>query len=54
VEQNGRGFNGVDATFGSSLAQQVLAGRTLTLKQLRAAQQMLKKYTNQLSLLGIK
>lgn len=47
-ENNGRGFNGVDAPFLSSLAQQHLRGRQLTSKQLFAARKCLKKYSGQL------
>jgi len=45
---NGRGFNGVDAAFGSSLARQVLDGRALSIKQLDHARKMVKKYVRQL------
>jgi hypothetical protein len=45
---NGRGFNGYDAAFGTSLAKQVLDGRTLSARQIEAARKMAKKYVRQL------
>jgi hypothetical protein len=45
---NGRGFNGADAAFGTSLAKQVLAGRYLSNKQLVFARKMVIKYAKQL------
>lgn len=47
-EDNGIGFNGCDAKFGSSLAKQLIAGRCLSVKQLSAAQKMMRKYAGQL------
>jgi SWI/SNF-related matrix-associated actin-dependent regulator 1 of chromatin subfamily A len=49
--QNAMGFNGLDAQFGSSLAKQLLANRTLSQKQLVAAEKMLRKYKRQLSVM---
>jgi len=46
--KNGRGFNGLDANFGSSLARQVMAGRRLSPKQLQYARKMAHKYAGQL------
>jgi hypothetical protein len=46
---NGVGYNGVDAHFASSLAQQLRAGYTLSPKQLNAARKMMKKYCGQLT-----
>ena len=45
---NGRGFTGTDARFGSSLAKQLLSGRTLSDRQLVSARRMMKKYAGQL------
>ena len=47
-EDNGQGFTGCDAPFGSSLAKQLLAGRLLSIKQQAGAQRMMKKYAGQL------
>lgn len=49
VHENGIGFNGVDAPFGTSLAQQLLAGSELSTNQLNAAYKMLGKYHKQLA-----
>jgi hypothetical protein len=46
---NGVGFNGTDGKFLSSLAKQVLQGRTLTEKQLTHARKKLIKYSGQLA-----
>jgi len=54
---NGRGFNGRDANFGTSLAKQIIAWNTgeskysypLSLKQLEAARRMVYKYAGQLT-----
>jgi len=46
---NKKGFNGVDASFGTSLAEQCMKGRELSEKQLAAARKMLKKYVTQLT-----
>jgi SNF2 family DNA or RNA helicase len=51
--QNTRGFNGVDAAFGTSLAEQVMKGKGLSDRQYRAAEKMLKKYRKQLKEDGI-
>ena len=48
-EQNGRGFNGFDAPFLSSLAEQVIKHGTLSEKQLTYARRDLVKYAGQLS-----
>ena len=48
VVQNGVGFNAFDAGFGSSLAEQAIAGR-LTAKQVGSARKMLRKYARQIS-----
>ena len=45
---NGRGFNGFDAPFGTDLAKRVLAGGSLSERQLLAARRMVKKYARQL------
>lgn len=47
--RNGMGFNGTDAAFGTSLAQKVLRGWTLSEKQLAAGRRMVKKYWKQLA-----
>src|SRR3990167_4709507 len=47
-ELNGRGFSGVDAEFGSSLARQVLAGRRLSPRQLKFGRRIARKYARQL------
>lgn len=49
VYQNDVGFNGADAGFCSSVAQQLLAGRPLTDKQLAVLQRILPKYYRQLA-----
>jgi hypothetical protein len=48
-ELNGRGFNGRDAHFGSSLAKWFMANQFLTWKQLAAARRILPKYRRQLA-----
>lgn len=48
IELNGRGFNAIDATFLSSLAEQVLKGRILSAKQVLIAQLRLRKYQHQI------
>jgi superfamily II DNA or RNA helicase len=50
---NGRGFNSADAGFLSSLAEILLAGRSLTPKQEAAAARALQKYAGQLKEGGI-
>lgn len=49
VYENGVGFNGVDASFGTSVAEQLLKDRPITRKQLDVLQRMLPKYKNQLT-----
>jgi hypothetical protein len=49
---NGQGFNGTDAKILSSFAKQVLAGRTLSPKQLNIAFKKLPKYAGQLMKVG--
>jgi hypothetical protein len=46
--QNGQGFNGRDAAFGSSLARWIQSGRRLSQKQLGHAFKMLPKYAGQI------
>ena len=45
---NGMGFNGVDAPFGSSLAVQYLERGSLSTKQTACARKMIRKYAGQL------
>lgn len=49
---NARGFNGMDAEFGTSIAKQILAGRNLSPKQISAARKFLRKYAGQLALVA--
>lgn len=51
-KHDGQGFNGIDTTFGKSLAAQVRAGRTLSVKQIRAGGKMLQTYRKQLEAAG--
>ena len=44
---NGIGFNGTDANFGSSLAKQYLERGTLSPRQIECARKMVKKYWKQ-------
>ena len=53
VSKDGQGFNGRDAEFGHSLANQIQAGRTLSPKQRTAAVRMLNTYKKQLGRAGI-
>ena len=53
VSKDGQGFNGRDAEFGHSLANQLEAGRTLSPKQRAAATKMLTTYKKQLGRAGI-
>jgi transcription initiation factor IIE alpha subunit len=46
---NKMGFNGADAPFGTSLAEQIMKGRTLSDNQLATARRMLKKYVKQIT-----
>ncbi len=47
-KDNGMGFTGCDARFGSSLAKKLLAGYPLTINQSIAARKMMRKYAGQL------
>ena len=47
--QNGEGFNALDASFGSSLAEQVIGEGRLTTKQVGAARNLLRKYVGQIA-----
>ena len=47
-ESNGVGFNGVDGHLLSSFAEQVLGGRTLTVKQVAILYKKMPKYARQL------
>jgi hypothetical protein len=47
-EDNGVGFNGIDAYILSSFAKQIKAGKTLSVKQLAIAQKKMPKYARQL------
>lgn len=49
VEKNGIGYNGFDAKFFSSLAQQIQSGRTLSQKQIAFARKGIMKYSKQLA-----
>ena len=49
VEHNGRGFNALDASFGSSLAKQVVGGRKLSPRQIQCGRKMAIKYAGQLT-----
>lgn len=49
VEQNGQGFNGVDASFGSSLAVQFRDKGSLSPRQIACGRKMLRKYAGQLA-----
>ena len=51
-EHNGKGFNGIDAKFLSSVSEFLIARGFLTAKQKTATRQMLKKYTKQLTRLA--
>ena len=46
--RNNVGFTGVDANFGSSLAEQVIKRNSLSPKQMKCARKMVKKYWRQL------
>jgi len=48
-EANGKGFNMMDAKFGTSLAESLNKGYTLSPKQLEAARKMLRKYVSQIT-----
>lgn len=52
-ENDGVGFNGVDASFGNSLADVVARGKALTPRQQRQAWEMCRKYWRQLKKAGI-
>ena len=49
VEQNGQGFNGVDASFGTSLAVQFRDKGSLSPRQIACGRKMLRKYAGQLA-----
>jgi len=51
-EHNGKGFNGIDAKFLSSVSEFLIARGFLTAKQKVATRRMLKKYTKQLTKLA--
>lgn len=51
-EHNGRGFNGIDAKFLSSVSEFLIARGFLTAKQKATTRRMLKKYTKQLTKLA--
>jgi len=46
---NGVGFNGCDAMIGTSFAQQIIKGRTLSYKQMAIARKIIIKYAGQLA-----
>lgn len=46
---NGRGWNGLDAAFGGSLAERFANGRSLTDRQVICASRMLAKYSTQIA-----
>lgn len=48
-EDNGVGFNGLDAPFLTSLAQQILRGKTLSQRQMTAGRKAVLKYAGQLA-----
>ena len=48
LKNNNVGFNGIDAELLSSFAEQILAGRTLSDKQIAIAYRKLGKYSKQL------
>lgn len=48
VEQNGVGFNGVDAEILTSFAKQVIKGRMLSEKQIAIARKKMIKYAGQI------
>lgn len=47
VDDNGIGFNGLDANILSSFAKQVQAGRTMSQKQMSIIMKKMKKYARQ-------
>lgn len=51
--EDGKGFNGRDADFGHSLADQINQGRNLSPNQLNAAFKMLQTYRSQLQGMGV-
>ena len=51
-EHNGVGFNAIDAEILSSFAKQLIAGRTLSEKQLAIAFKKLPKYAKQLAMIA--
>ncbi len=48
IEDNGIGFNGTDAKFCTSIAQQYLDGRKLTVNQENSLRKVMQKYARQL------
>ena len=52
VEHNGRGFNGIDSKFLSSVSEFLLKKGFLTDKQKATTRRMMKKYTKQLTRLA--
>ena len=48
-EDNGVGFNGTDAELLSSFAEQLIAGRNLTIRQIPWARKKMLKYAGQLA-----
>ena len=48
-QENGIGFNGVDAPFLSSLAKQIIARGYISNKQIEIARKSIKKYAGQLT-----
>lgn len=48
VHSNGVGFSGADAEFGSSLAVQIMQGRSLSMRQIAYARKIAAKYAKQL------
>jgi len=49
ADSNGIGFNGADASFGSSLAKQFMERGTLSPRQIACARKMMRKYAGQLA-----
>lgn len=49
IERNDVGFNGVDAPFLTSIAQQLLQARYLTAKQIMYTRKLMLKYAGQLT-----
>jgi len=49
TDKNGVGFNGLDAEFLSSLAKQVMQGKTLSERQIEYGRKKMLKYAGQLT-----